>query len=183
MLTQLPLDRTLVAYTSDHGDYAGHRGLMLEGAMDSLRGPRPCAARRRRRRSYPGRVVGGLVQAYDFVPTSCEAAGLQVDTASSTLRACGLIGRPGVAERERTGHRLRHDDRMAGGRFGTSKLIRHRLSGQTVLFDLADDPGETRNLVEDPMYRDRLFEVVLVLRWSLDRQHADLPLASPPPRM
>ena len=48
LLAHFPLDRTVVAFTSDHGDYAGHRGLGGKAPWISLRRPRQGAARARR---------------------------------------------------------------------------------------------------------------------------------------
>jgi arylsulfatase len=183
LLSRLPLDRTLVAFTSDHGDYAGHRGLILKVPWipfeDLVRVPFVVAGAG----VAPGLVVDAPVQAFDFVPTCCDAAGLDVDLDQfDAERLWPLLTRDHHTPEHERGVSFATTTGWPGARFGSCKLVRHRRSGQTALFDLAIDPGETTNVIEDPAYRDRLFEVALVLHWSLERKRPDLPLASPSSR-
>lgn len=173
LLERVPLDRTLVFFTSDHGDYAGHRGLLQKVPWipfdDLVRVPLVVAG--------PG-IVGGrritsLVQSYDLVPTVCEAVGLE--GGRPTMDAVSLW--PHLRdERSPEGDRLAvfaTRDGWPGARRGLLKYFRDRRSGQGVLFDLATDPGETRNLVDHPDYRDAAFELAIGLRMTLDRDMVD----------
>jgi choline-sulfatase len=176
LLERLPLDRTLVFFTADHGDYAGHRGLLQKVPWipfeDLIRVPLVMAGP-----GVPeGRREQSLVQAYDFVPTACEVAGAPVDLDELDARSLRpLTGGDGAD----TGRAVVFATSAGwpGARLGRFKYVRHRRTRQGVLFDLEADPGETRNLIEDPHHRDRLFEVALGLKAALDR---DVPqLAAP----
>ena len=72
----LDLASTLVAFTSDHGDYAGHRGLLRKIPWmpfdDLARVPLIYAGHG----VVGGRVVADLVQSYDFAQTALDAAGV-----------------------------------------------------------------------------------------------------------
>jgi choline-sulfatase len=168
LVERTPLDRTLVFFTSDHGDYAGHRGLVQKVPWipfdDLLRVPLVVAG--------PGVVancrVTSLVQSFDFVPTVCDVAIPTLDTTEMDAETLW----PFLAGDGRT------DDRWAvfgtrdgwpGTRHGTLKYFRHRPSGQGVLFDLESDPGETTNLLGDEAYRDRALDLAVGLQLFLDR--------------
>jgi arylsulfatase A-like enzyme len=172
LLAQAPLDRTLVFFTSDHGDYAGHRGLLQKVPwipFDDLllvplvvAGPGVAAGRR----------ISSLVQSYDFVPTVCEVAIPDEDTASMDAESLWPYLDGGEPP----------DDRWAvfgtrngwpGARFGTLKYFRHLQTGQSVLFDLETDPGETTNLLADDTYRDRALELAVALQLYLERPPID----------
>ena len=76
LIEQLDMTSTLVAFTSDHGDYAGHRGLMRKTPWmpfdDLARVPLFYAGHG----VAGGRVVPDLVQSYDFALTALDYAGL-----------------------------------------------------------------------------------------------------------
>jgi arylsulfatase A-like enzyme len=168
LLEGLPLDRTMVFFTSDHGDYAGHRGLLQKVPWipfdDLLRvslvvaGPGVAAGRR----------VSSVVQSFDFVPTVCDVALPTLDTTEMDAVSLWPLLAGDEAQKDRwavfgTG------DGWPGTRFGTFKYFRHRPSGQGVLFDLESDPGETTNLLHDESYRDRTAELAVGLQMFLDR--------------
>jgi choline-sulfatase len=173
LLERLPLDRTLMFFTSDHGDYAGHRGLLQKVPWipfdDLVRVPLVVAGPG----VAGGRRVTSLVQSYDIVATVGEA--VEPDSDRSAMDAVSLW--PHLC-----GDDASHDDRLAvfatrdgwpGARRGSLKYFRQRSSGQGVLFDLAVDPGETRNLVDHPDYRDAAFELAVGLKMILDREMVD----------
>ncbi len=177
LLELLPLDRTVVAFTSDHGDYAGHRGLASKVPWipfdDLLRVPLVVAG--------PGVVrgatVSALVQSSDLPLTFCDVAGLEypapIEEFDSAPLTSWLSGEPAGA-----------DDRAAlfisnmgwpGVRTGSLKLIRHQVSGAHVVFDLASDPGESHSVVEEVAYRDDVARLERVLDAALERGAPVLP--------
>ena len=78
IVERLPLDRTVVAFTSDHGDYGGHRGLASKVPWipfdDLVRVPLIIAGPG----ISGGRRIDTLVQSSDLALTFCDAAAIDV---------------------------------------------------------------------------------------------------------
>jgi arylsulfatase len=174
LVARLDLASTLVAFTSDHGDYAGHRGLLRKTPWmpfdDLARVPLFYAG-------YGvagGRVVSDPVQSYDFALTALDYAGVQPrvnDFDSLSLRpvltaqaqpveldrpvfSCVGLGWPMV-------------------RHGGHKYFVHAQQRTPVLFDLERDPAECQNVADDPHYAD----ITRELSERLDERVARRPLA------
>jgi arylsulfatase len=152
---RLDMASTLVAFTSDHGDYAGHRGLLRKTPWmpfdDLARVPLFYAGLG----VEGGRVVPHLVQSYDFALTALDYAGLEPgadDLDGRSLRPL-LAGTPEAADHERSVF-------CAIGmgwpmvRRGNHKYFVHAQHGSPVLFDLAADPAERVNLAGDPGFAE-----------------------------
>jgi len=169
---------TLVVFTSDNGFSCGHHGFWGKGNgtdpinmyENSVRVPFVA--------SQPGRVPEGevteaMVNGYDFMPTLLDYLSL-----------------PGVESDDRPGEsRLPvltgDDDRgreqvVAHSEYGAVRMVRtrewkyvHRYPrGPHELYDLANDPDERENLVDDPDYADRVAELRGALaRWF--HEHVD----------
>jgi arylsulfatase A-like enzyme len=136
-------DNTLLVYSSDHGEGLGHHGLYTKAFLYEEASRVPFVI------DYPDHVPPGqrndnlLVSGVDLLPTFCAAAGIPAPPQ--------MCGHDVLAQVERNqnarealvtsasfgGHMVR-DDRY--------KLIRYRDDPTVQLFDLVDDPGETRNL-------------------------------------
>jgi arylsulfatase len=153
VVARLDLSSTLVAFTSDHGDYAGHRGLLRKNPWmpfdDLARVPLFFAGHG----VQGGRVVPGPVQSYDFALTALDFAGIEPgidDVDGRSLRPL-LNGRGDGADLGRSVF-------CAIGmgwpmvRRGAYKYFVHAQHRSPVLFDLERDPGERVNLAGDPRY-------------------------------
>jgi choline-sulfatase len=179
ILTHVDERRTVIWFTSDHGDYTGHRG-MLNGKMpwipwDDL-GRVPlfvCGPGIEGGRRYPG-----LVQSHDLAPTFLAYAGVEpVPDDDFDGRSLSPILRGGDGT---------HDDRIVFCattmgwpmvRRGRYKLILNRPWKLPVLFDMERDPDETVNLADDPAHADITAELRALLDAELAR---GLPASSPP---
>ncbi|MCC6846892.1 MAG: sulfatase [Deltaproteobacteria bacterium] len=138
--------RTLLIVTSDHGEEFGEHGGFLHGRTQFeevvripliVRGPG----------APPGLRVGTTVSLIDVMPTILAAVGVPapgpldgVDLAPTWRGAAAAIG-------ERTlfheaDHNNAEPDVTRAVRHDHEKLHFDRLSGATMLFDLATDPGE-----------------------------------------
>jgi arylsulfatase len=176
VLMRFPPDRSYVAFTSDHGDYGGHRGLANKAPWipfdDLLRVPLvvtgPGVAR--------GRRVDALVQSSDLALTFCDAAGIDVPHEEFDGRSLWPLISEGAHDVD--------DDRTAwflsnpgwpGVRCGSLKLIGHFPSGTCVLFDVEADPDESVNLAADAAWSDELSELRDVMRTALHRPAPRLP--------
>jgi arylsulfatase A-like enzyme len=134
---------TLVVFSSDHGLALGSHGLMGKQSVyeDSLKAPLVF--------SGPGIPRGrssALAYLHDIYPTLCDLVGAPVPP--------GLDGRSlaPVLRGRRSGVRdslfLAYRDVQRAIRDDRWKLIRYPRIQHTQLFDLRDDPHETRNLAE-----------------------------------
>ena len=148
LMSHVSLDDTVVFFTSDHGDYGGHRGLI--GKLPWL--PFDDLAK------VPffalgvgvegGRRVAAPVQSCDFAATCLELAGLEppapldTDSLGSVLR-----GAPEDDERDVFCARSMGWPMI---RRRNLKLLGHwigvKVSGLEAMYDLESDPGETKNL-------------------------------------
>ena len=173
IVDELDLARTLLVFTSDHGDFGGHRGLYTKLPWfpfeDLVRVPLvvtggPVAG--------SGRTVEACVQTGSFAATCLDVAGMSAPsgvldfpslepflddrpdaTVDAPVVAAISVGFPAV-------------------RIGRYKVIGSWTPGELMLFDLEDDPGETRSLADDP----DLAEVLAVAGAALRAE-----MAKPPP--
>jgi arylsulfatase A-like enzyme len=156
LIAQLDFSSTLVAFTSDHGDYAGHRGLLHKSPWmpfdDLARVPLFFAG-------YGvegGRVVRSLVQSYDFAVTALDYAGVKPNVTEVDGRSLRplLAGRGEAADSDRPVF-CAIGLRWPMVRLGAFKYFVHaRHHESPVLFNLEDDPGERVNLADGPRYTD-----------------------------
>lgn len=157
-------DRTVVIFTTDHGDMMGDHGLMYKNvAYDAsvrtpviLRGP--CVRR--------GAVSEALVESVDLPLTILEAAGvcgtaheLLPCTPGRSYWSCasdpGREHRPWVfSECATWGQPLEAGWKMCRDR--RWKYVCHGGGRPDQLFDMVGDPQERRNLVQDAQQQDRL---------------------------
>ena len=151
LVARLDMSSTLVAFTSDHGDYAGHRGVLGKTPWlpfdDLVRVPLLFAGHG----VASGGVVSALVQNYDFARTALDYAGVdpgEIDFDSRSLQP--LLAGGGEAED------LERSVFCCTGmpwpmvRQANYKYCLHTQQRTAVMFDLERDPAERVNLADDP---------------------------------
>jgi arylsulfatase len=172
--------RTIVAFTSDHGDFAGNRGLAgkvpwipfddLVRVPFAVTGPGVVAGRR----------VSSPVRSFDLAPTLCELAGVAAPVEEMDGRSLvpELQGRAGPV-----------DDRPVvfctdmgwpAARKGRWKYILRPQVWAAVLFDLESDPGEITDLIAGGEHRHVEEELADVVRTALGRGPVQLPAVDGP---
>ncbi len=159
-LEQLGLrDNTLVIFTADQGWNAGHHGVWGKGNgtvpfnmyEESIRVPLIWNHPARLRPSAPA----PMVSSYDFFPTLLDYLGLE---AKRDPRRLGrsyrgwLDGRP---PRSWSNRLLFEYAYVRSLRTENLKYVQRADGWPSEFYDLETDPGETRNLIADPAYRDR----------------------------
>jgi choline-sulfatase len=161
IVESLDLSSTVVLFASDHGDFAGHRGLMRKNPWvpfdDLARVPFFVSGAG----VDGGRVSSDLVQTSDIALTCLDYAGVtptvDLDFDSRSLR-------PLLDTRAVDPDRIVYSAISMGwpmARQGKYKLITHHDAPARVLFDLSSDPDEQVNLALDPAFhgvRDALYE-------------------------
>ena len=168
------LDDALIVFTSDHGDNLGDHGLSQKWSMYDTVTRVPAIV------WAPGEVAAGVRQAglcqlFDLGPTVLEWAGVPVPPhcqARSLMPA--LQGDPWTG-RDQVYAEQAGDVALTGaGLFTMIRESRYKLmhiagSDEGQLFDLQADPGELRNLWNDPASREeRLRLVAALLQWRME---------------
>jgi choline-sulfatase len=167
----------VVLLTADHGEMLGERGLWYKMHFYewALRVPLIVSAPGRFR---PGRVAQP-VSLVDVMPTLLELAGgsaepaLAGDGHSLVRLAAGEAGGPWPVLAEYTAEGALTPILMV--RDGSLKLIWSE-ADPPLLFDLAADPDELRNLADDPGHAERLGRLVAMVHanWQPARLHDDV---------
>ncbi len=161
-------DNTVIVFAGDNGLALGRHGLMgKQSNYDHsvhvpliLKGP-----------GIPrGQFRDGYCYLIDIYPTLCDLTGLPIPDCVDGLSLMPAIrdSRSGLRDSLLFAYKDLHRSIM-GRRF---KLIEYVVAGNrtTQLFDLQNDPGETRNLAQDGDYSRKLSE----LRSGLRRWRSDL---------
>jgi choline-sulfatase len=167
-------DSTRIIYTSDHGESLGEHGLwwkstMYEGSAGVpllFAGPDLPA----------GSVVDTPVSLVDCFPTILECAGVPPSPDDGDLPGTSLFRAAGGEDGRGTVFSEYHAASSSTGYF----MIRGRhykyveyVGEPPQLFDLADDPGELRDLGCDPRYRDVVDRCAAELRRICDPEDVD----------
>lgn len=142
-------DNTIVMFTSDHGEMLGDHGLFQKSVPyeSAMRIPLLVAGPTIR----PGRS-DALIELADVNPTLCELAGLEAQPDIDARSFAALIDSPGaLPHREVVTCTQGHYQAIRTTRYkyvhNTRKHPRTRPTDIDELYDLEEDPTETRNLL------------------------------------
>lgn len=152
-------DDTLVVYTSDHGDNLGTRTFWGKSNMYDESAAVPLVL------SGPGvpagRRVATPVSLVDAHPTILDAVGVAPDPADADLPGRSLLKLLSGEDPDRTAFSEYHAVASITGifmvRYGRYKYV-HYVDHRPQLFDLTDDPFETRDLADDTAHAKALAE-------------------------
>lgn len=167
-------DNTLVVHTSDHGKSLGHHGLQGKYSLyeHSIAVPLllagPDVAR--------GQVRSELAYQHDVFPTVLEAAGIEIPDTTGYQSLGPLLAGSGASGRSCVG--CLHKDTQRMVRDSRWKLIAYHVDGPSPagglrpaggakhvqLFDLREDPHETRNLAGDPAMAETIDRLLGAMR-------------------
>lgn len=147
------LDDTIILFTADHGDMLGRHGFWAKGLCyeDSARIPLILLGTAGDQRIGLGRVDDRLAGLQDVMPTLLDLAGLPCPPA---VTGRSLVSAP--RRRELYGEcfeGLKATRMICTDRW---KLIYYPAGNRFQLFDLANDPHESRDLAADPRHAERL---------------------------
>lgn len=148
---------TLIVFTSDHGEGMGEQMMVRKGYLYDSCAKVPLIF------SLPGRIEQGKtinspVSGVDIMPTICDFAGIQppADTVGASLKSV-LEGQASAPDRRHGDfvvteigslrHKIEETGRMV--RSERYKYIRYFGDKDEQLFDMANDPGETKNLIAE----------------------------------
>ncbi len=160
-------ENTLVVFTSDHGHYFGHHGLIAKGPFHYDDGVRvPMMVR------WPGRVEAGsrtraLQSLVDLPVTFLEAAGIEKPHWMSGLNQLPCWTSGGEPVRRHTFVENKHDPETCELKTYIDeryKITVYRGLDFGELYDMEVDPGEFENRWDDPDYsaiRTRLLQAFI----------------------
>jgi arylsulfatase len=144
------LERTLIVFTSDHGDALGDHGMTYKSFFYESMAHVPLIVR------GPGVVRGGrcpsLVSTLDLVPLFYRACGLQPPPTVQGLDPTPLLAEPARTLRTAVYSELLGRAMVCDARF---KYVHYR-DGSCELYDLAADPTEEHDLSGDPQHAHEL---------------------------
>jgi len=151
-------ERTLVLFTSDHGDMVGAHGCIGKSITsiydDLLRIP---LLMRLPGRIRPGTVVDRPVSQIDFMPTILDYLGHDIPNGIHGRSMRGLIEGRDVAWRDHAFcQRGEHIHMLRTDRY---KFFHRPNSRLAALYDLKNDPNENHNLCADPSHTATIREM------------------------
>ena len=170
-------ERTIIVFTSDHGDMCGEHGRVFKGI------PLEGSARIAFLIAYPGVIKPGTVihealANVDFKPTILPLMGFAADPQDEGRDASALF-RTGRAP---AGWKNVAFSRNSGGNWLMAATSRHKFivsnDSDPCLFDLDADPFEMRNLFGEPASRETVRELARSLAGYCQRSkeiHAEQP--------
>ncbi|MCB1744542.1 MAG: sulfatase-like hydrolase/transferase [Gammaproteobacteria bacterium] len=168
------LESTRIVYTSDHGEAGGNHGLFAKSTLYEhssgvpllMMGPD----------ISPGTVIEPAVSHVDLFPTILESMGVEPDEADRDLPGRSLWPLLDGETHSQPVFAEVHVQSTRNGAFmlrdGALKLIYH-VDAPSQLFDLANDPLETRDLAGEPAWQARLEALQSQLRERLDPESVD----------
>jgi choline-sulfatase len=169
------LDSTRVIYTTDHGEQLGEHGLWWKSSMydGAVAVPLIIAGPDVPRR----RVVRTNVSLVDCFPSIVEAVGARLEPEDADLPGESLFRTARDGDRPRTVfgeyHAVLSPCALYLIRGERYKYI-HYVGYAPQLFDMIDDPDETRDLAGDPRYSGVLADSQRDLRSICDPEEVDL---------
>jgi choline-sulfatase len=154
------LDEWIIVYTSDHGDMLGEHGIWEKTQFFEAAARVPLIVRWPERFD-PGRVERN-VNLCDLYATLCDLAGIGLPDDEETVNGAGLDSRSLVPllEGNTAAWDATHANETVSQLDGQLMIKQDDLKycwypdAPEVLFDLAVDPGETENRIDDPEYAD-----------------------------
>lgn len=158
------LDNSIIVFTSDHGDNLGDHGHIQKWTFyeEIIRMPAIAWAPGR---LHAGRRENGMIEQFDLAAMVLDMAGLSVAWDSPARSAGDLLtgewqGRDAVFA-EHGPDALQHEvDYMNMVRTDRWKLVRYKERDFGELYDLESEAGETKNLWDDPAYREVKLELL-----------------------
>ena len=187
-------DDTIVVFSTDHGDQMLEHGLMGKNCFFEASVRIPSLV------SWPGRVRPGkydeLVETTDLLPALFELAGIPEPVSCQGRSFAGLVTGGEYEERDAVfsenvipevitgGNRDFYFEKgkgVKGVRHPDAKMVRTRrwklnfyAGGEGELYDLENDPGETRNLYGDAAHAEKVAELKeRLLRWLMTADETD----------
>jgi arylsulfatase A-like enzyme len=150
IVEHVDFSRSLMLFTSDHGDYSGHRGLMRKSPIISFDDLARVPMFATGLGVTPGRRVAEVVQSCDIPLTLLDYAGIDApDVPDRLTRSLRPVLQGAGTDADRVVVCGTHGIGWPMIRRGRYKYIEHCEQREAVLFDLERDPSERVNVAGD----------------------------------
>jgi arylsulfatase A-like enzyme len=169
-------DNTIIIFSSDHGLALGSHGLFGKQNVydDGFQAPLVFAGP-----GIPHGASKAMCYLMDIMPTICDLGGATKPEGLDALSLAPVL--TGKQEKIRDSLVFSYTDTQRALREENWKLIRFPRIGRSQLFDLANDPHETKDLAGDTMYKEHVRSMTEDLA-ALQKQFGDdAPLTVTPP--
>lgn len=169
------LEDTIIIYLSDHGDYAGAHGLWAKGLPCYREAYNICAVIGGGIVTAQGTRNNELVSLADFAPTILELAGVETNTSFTGKSLVPFLLNETVSDWRTEIHTQTNGNEIYGiQRAVWNKKWKYVFNGfdYDQLYDLENDPDETKNLINQPELRPVIKEMCKKL-WQFAREHKD----------
>jgi len=144
------LDDTIVVFTTDHGTHLGELGYVQKQAalLNSLVMQLPLFIRHPDR-STAGKRVGELVSAIDFAPTFCHVLGIDDQEQMDGQNMWSLVSGQSDKLHDRVFTQFSSFASVRDPKWHYFQHVRGNNRGAgPCLYDLSEDPGQTKNVLE-----------------------------------
>jgi arylsulfatase len=152
------LDRTIVLFTSDHGEMNGDYGLIYKSNFlnPAVRIPLILSTPEIKNSAHAGAIVDQSVELFDVAPTLADFAGAKISYPNFAQSFTLLVGDPATEHREfglsEFKHELMYLDR-------DWKLMLNADGEPYRLFDVKNDPEEMQDLVDQKERRELIADL------------------------
>jgi len=157
-------ENTVVLFLSDHGDYCGSHGLFCKGVPAFREAYNiPCIARYPKGIVKQGRTVNEFITLADFMPTFLEFAGIKTKIQFSGKSIMPFLKNRKVKNWRKTcftqfnGVEMYYTQRVT-----ITNNYKYVYNGfdEDELYDLKKDPFEMTNIINNPLYKNMLSDLV-----------------------
>jgi arylsulfatase A-like enzyme len=159
LLQNIP-DDTLIIFTSDHGEMLGDHQYFGKIVPYEPSARIPLIMRFPESMGLPkGQVIDEPVELMDLMPTMLDAAGMDIPDSVDGESLVGLLRGESLDREYIHGECARVPGMGSGMQYltnGREKYVWWPGQGEEQLFDLAQDPAETRDISDDYVLRDRV---------------------------
>jgi arylsulfatase A-like enzyme len=180
-------DNTIVIYMSDHGEMLGDHGFYLKGPHFYDPAMRVPLMIRWPKRYRAGLKCDALVEMVDLAPTLMEAAGIAIPDGVQGKSLAPLLAGESAKHRDSVymefyDLRRRAQDAISATsvRTESAKLTLYHSLSTGELYDLRKDPGEFKNLWDDPNSRPLKEELMATMIHRMAGTVDPLPVRNAP---
>jgi len=196
LLKELKLDeKTIVMFAGDNGSSfspQSEMGKLFDQASNGMRGFKrglyEGALRQAAIARWPGQIPAGKVREepwafWDFLPTAAELASAKVPAAAKTdgLSLVSFLKGGPAPQRDVFYWELHEGKPIQAVRFGKEmqwKAVKNGLQAPVELYDLSNDPGESKNIAAD---HPPVVKQAVALMKDAHAENPDWPLTGPAP--
>lgn len=165
------MDNTFIVFMSDHGDMDASHHMEHKTAPfeESQKVPFIICGPGIRKGAIESSTVNTGI---DLLPTLCDLAGIDIPDIypGLSLKDLATGERDSLARKYIFCESSGWNQVIEDGRYKLTVLDAER-GGQVILTDLKEDPGELRNLAEDPSYKDIVDRLKRILSEELSSRH------------